>query len=74
MLVWLGGLLTSGMRSMCSVQGPASSLNCPTFLVLEFQSIENESPVALPSGEGSPYTSYLNRDCVESVVPKGCFG
>ena len=44
-----GGLLTSGMKSMWSGQGPAASLNCPASLVLEFQSIGNKSPVALPS-------------------------
>ena len=43
-----GGLLTLGTRNMWSVQGPASSLNCPAILVLEFRSIENESPIALP--------------------------
>ena len=32
-----GDLLTSGMRNMWSRQGPASSLNCPAILVLEFQ-------------------------------------
>ena len=45
-----GGLLTSGMKSVWSGQGPASSLNCPASLLLEFQSIGNKSPVALPSG------------------------
>ena len=35
------------MRTMWSVQGPASSLNCPAILVLEFQAIGNESPIAL---------------------------
>ena len=45
-----GGPLSLGLRNMWSVQGPASSLNCPAILVLEFQSLENESPVALPWG------------------------
>ena len=45
-----GGLLTSGMKSMWSGQGPTSSVNCPASLLLEFQSIGNKSPVALPSG------------------------
>ena len=40
------GLLTLGMRDMWSRHGPASSLNYPAILVLE--SIENESPIALP--------------------------
>ena len=39
-----GGLLVLGMRDMWSGKGPASSLNCPAILVLEFQSIGNESP------------------------------
>ena len=33
---------------MCSGQGPAFSLNCPAFLVLEFQSRGEESPITLP--------------------------
>ena len=49
MCVW-GGLLTLGMRNMWSVQGPASSLNCPAILVLEFWSMDNESPIAFPWG------------------------
>ena len=40
---------------MWSVQGPASSLNCPAILVLEFLSIENESPIALPWGSGEQW-------------------
>ena len=31
------GLLTSRMRNMWSSQGPATSLNCPALLILEFQ-------------------------------------
>ena len=42
---------------MWSEQGPASSLNCPAILV-EFQSIENESPIALP--QGGPSSSGLS--------------
>ena len=42
------GFLTSRTRNMWSVQGPPSSFNCPAILVLEFQSIENESPTAVP--------------------------
>ena len=42
-----GGLLTLGRRNMWSGQGPTSSLNCPAVL-LEFQSIGNESPITLP--------------------------
>ena len=37
---------------MWSVQGPASSLNCPAMLLWEFRSIENESPIAVPWGRG----------------------
>ena len=47
-----GGLLTPRMRNMWSEQGPASSLNCPAILVLEFWSIENESPIVLPREGG----------------------
>ena len=43
-----GGLLTLGMRGMWSGQGPDSCLDCLTNLILEFQSIGNESPIALP--------------------------
>ena len=32
---------------MWSVKGPASSLKCPAILVLEFLSVEKESPIAL---------------------------
>ena len=51
-----GGLLTLGMRGMWSGQGPASCLNCPANLILEFQSVGNESPIALPwqVGGGPP--------------------
>ena len=42
-----GGLLILRMRNMWSAQGPGSSLNCPAILILEFQSIGNESPIAL---------------------------
>ena len=34
------------LRNMWSAQGPASSINCPAVLLLEFQSIENEFPTA----------------------------
>ena len=47
-----GSLLTS--RNMWSEQGPAASLNCPAVLVLEFPSIENESPIALLWGAHLP--------------------
>ena len=33
---------------MWAGQGPASSLNYTAFLVLEFQAIGNESPIAIP--------------------------
>ena len=50
-----GGLLTSRTRNMWSRQGPASSLNHPAVLVLEFQSIGDASPIALPSRMGLIY-------------------
>ena len=50
--------MTLGMRNMWSVQGPASSLNCPAILVLEFWSMDNESPIAFPWG-GRPSASSL---------------
>ena len=34
-----------------SEQGPASFCNCPAILVLEFWSVENESPIALLWGQ-----------------------
>ena len=34
-----------GMRNMWPEQGPAFSFNCPAFLVLEFWSIQKESPI-----------------------------
>ena len=43
-----GGLLTWKMREMWPEQGPASCLNCPALLVLEFQFTGNESPIVLP--------------------------
>ena len=41
------GLLISRRRNMWSGQGPASSLNCPAVVILDFWSIENESPTTL---------------------------
>ena len=43
-----GGFLTLRLRNMWTEQGPASSLNCPVILILEFLSTGNESPIALP--------------------------
>ena len=37
---------------MWTGQGPASSFNCLAILVLAFLSTGNESPIALPWGEG----------------------
>ena len=37
-----------GMRNMWSGKGPFFSPSCPAILVLEFWSIQNESPIALP--------------------------
>ena len=45
-----GGLLTLGMRNTWSGQHPASSLDCPAILILEFQSVGNKSAVALLQG------------------------
>ena len=44
----LGGLLTSRVRNMWSGRGSVSSLSCPAFLILEFQSTGNQFPIALP--------------------------
>ena len=44
-----GGLLTSRIGNMWSRQGLAFSFNRPTILILEFPSIGNDSPIALPS-------------------------
>ena len=46
-----GGLLTLG-------QGLASSVNCPAIFVLEFWSIWNESPIALPRGAIYPLSQF----------------
>ena len=54
-----GDLLTLGTRNMWFGQGPASSLNCPVILVLEFQSIGNASPIVLPWAERGASTSNL---------------
>ena len=43
-----GSLLTFRMRNAWSGQGPASSLNGPAILLLEFLSAGNESPITLP--------------------------
>jgi len=45
---------------MWSEQDPASSLNRHAFLVLVFQSIENEYPIALPSGN-------LSASCLKAI-------
>ena len=45
-----GGLLTSRRRNTWSGKGPASSLNCPAIVILDFWSIENESPTTLSWG------------------------
>ena len=45
-------------------QGPASPLNCPATLILDFQSTGNESPVTLPCrelGEYLPPASFRGR-------------
>ena len=49
-----GGLLTSRMRWMWPGQGPASCLNCPAVLILEFQSSGDDSPITLPCRVVSP--------------------
>ena len=53
----VGEASTLGTRNMWSVQGPASSLNCPPTPVLEFWPLENESPFALPWGAPLPPAS-----------------
>ena len=68
-----GGLLTSGMIDVVWA-GPASCLNCPANLILEFQSIGNESPIAIPwlVGGGPPASGdALDRPAslVTSVIP-----
>ena len=55
----VGGSLAFGMRNTWYVQASASSLNCPAILVLEFLSIENESPIALSWGAHLPPASNL---------------
>ena len=47
-----GGLLTLKMRNKWSGQGLTISLNWPAVLILKFQSVGNESPIALPWGGG----------------------
>ena len=42
------------MRNMWSGLGPASSMNCPVILVLEYWSIENDCPIALHWGAHLP--------------------
>lgn len=42
-----GDLLTLRTRNMWSGKGPASFLNFPAILTLEFWSTRNESPIAL---------------------------
>ena len=68
---------------MWSVQAPASSLNSSEILVLEFQSIENESPIVLPWVEGGPSASCLtsthqynksNFLCLTKYNFHGCVG
>ena len=54
------GLGCLHIRNMWPGQGPAFSLNCSAITVLEFQSIGNESPVALPL-VGRASTSYLSH-------------
>ena len=46
-----------GNESYAACGGPAFSIGCPALLVLEFGSVENESPIALPWG--GPSVSYL---------------
>ena len=45
-------LLTLRMRNIWSKQGPASSFNCLAILILEFQSMRNKAPIALPCARG----------------------
>ena len=50
--VWLGSSPDSENEKYVVWQGPVSSLNCPAILILEFQSMGNESSIALPSEVG----------------------
>ena len=57
-------LLTSGMRNMWSGKDPAFTLNCPAFLILEFLSTGNESPIALSwggAGVGNSLPQYFHK-------------
>ena len=70
----LGGFLTLGMRNMWSGQSSAFSLNCPALLVLEFQAIEKESPIALPRGALPPASepqhlslTYYKTPCFQTL-------
>ena len=62
----VGGSLAFGMRNTWYVQASASSLNCPAILVLEFLSIENESPIAL--SWGGPSASCLKPNFLGSCL------
>ena len=48
--VWWGRAPDFGNERYVVRTCPSSSFNCPAILVLEFLSIENESPIALPLG------------------------
>ena len=49
---------------MWSGQGPASCLNCPANLILEFQSVGNESPIALPCQGLGWGTGWASASCL----------
>ena len=70
--MWSGVLLPSRTRNKGSGQGPASSLNCSAILVLEFQSAEKESPVALPWWRGGicllPQSEVGSTSWVERIL------
>ena len=57
--MWSGGSPDFRNEKYVVWTGPASSLNCPACLLLEFQSIGNDSSIALPWGH--PSDSCLNH-------------
>ena len=63
-----GDLLTLRMRNMWAVQDLASSLNCPANIVLEFLSIENESPIVLPWGGSLASCLMTSVKCETEII------
>ena len=65
-----GGLLSSGMRSLWSAQGPAPFLNRPASLILEFCFTANESPIILPWW--APSTACLTMTAAAAKSLQSC--